>query len=88
MSSILRGAMLALAANAPACGTTAETSGGAVCTYQETIDCHTDSGCRATQQCLPDLTGYGPCACESDAGIGGSGTKDASVVDAREADGR
>lgn len=75
--------MIAFGSWSAGCGTAAETSGGAVCTYAEVIACVTDSGCHSTQQCLPDLTGYGPCTCSGDAGV----AEDAASRDASRGDG-
>jgi hypothetical protein len=51
------------------CQSTPQTTGGQICTYNEVIHvCTTDAGCKGSQTCLPDLSGYGPCVCESDAG--------------------
>jgi len=50
------------------CQSTPQTTGGQICTYGEVIKCETDAGCQGTQTCLPDLTGYGPCVCGTDAG--------------------
>jgi hypothetical protein len=70
LSQILRGALVLACVGADACGTAA-VEGGAVCTYREVIPCLTDAGCQGTQECLPDLSGYGPCTCsEPDSGAG------------------
>jgi hypothetical protein len=75
--------MIVVACWGAACGTTVGTTGGAGCTYLEVIKCVRDSGCPATQECLPDLSGYGPCTCTADAGNG----EDAKSADAHEKDG-
>lgn len=69
---VLQTTMIALASWGVGCETTVGTTGGEACTYGEIIkDCVTDSGCHSTQECLPDLSGYGPCTCTGDAGKDG-----------------
>ncbi|HEX7671967.1 MAG TPA: hypothetical protein VF395_20370 [Polyangiaceae bacterium] len=45
----------------PACNTATETSGGAACVYGEVVTCTLDGGVLGSQECLPDLSAYGPC---------------------------
>ncbi len=53
--------------------TTGETQGGAACVSGESFRCLGDAGCEGVSRCLPDLTGFGPCTCEVDAGPGDGG---------------
>ncbi len=59
------------------CQSTGETTGGAVCTFGERVDCIGADGCSGSTVCLPDLSGYADCDCGRDAAV-----SDAAVTDA------
>jgi hypothetical protein len=61
------------------CTSTAETSGGALCTYGQDIPCTGEGGCAGKRTCLPDLSGYGACDCAADGGAVDSGASDAAA---------
>jgi hypothetical protein len=67
----------ALSLSLMACSTATETSGGAACVYGEVVECPLDGGSLGSQECLPDLSAYGPCRRSTDAGT----TRDASLRD-------
>ena len=73
---LLRTVLIVLASAEVGCTTATETSGGAACTYGEIIWCVEDGGSEGTRQCLPDLTAYGPCTHDHDAGATDAGQKD------------
>ena len=52
-----------------------------MCVPGQTIPCGETDGCAAVQRCLPDLTGFGECQCETDAAPPGDagGIADAAV---------
>src|SRR4051812_32405702 len=53
------------------CGDSAPTTGGAVCTYAQTIHCTGPGGCDGVSTCKADLSAYGECACATEAGAAG-----------------
>jgi hypothetical protein len=63
------------------CQSTGETTGGAVCTFAERVDCIGTDGCFGSTVCLPDLSGYGDCDCGRDAGVSDAALSDAAVTD-------
>ncbi len=65
---------------AAGCGSSAETAGGAVCTYAERIPCTGPAGCAGHAECLPDLSAYGACLCDRDGAVADGGP-DASPGD-------
>jgi uncharacterized membrane protein len=73
---LLRAVLIVLASAEVGCTTATETSGGAACVHGEVIDCTDDGGYSGRQQCLPDLTAYGPCMHDHDAGATDAGPKD------------
>lgn len=59
---------LAVSGVLSSCGSSAETSGGALCTYRQQIDCTGEGACAGKRTCLPDLSGFGACECAGDGG--------------------
>jgi hypothetical protein len=66
---------------AMSCQSSAETGGGAACTYLQIIQCRGANGCAGERQCLADLSGYGLCACGDSASSDG-GPRDAGIAKA------
>lgn len=60
------------------CQSTGATTGGAVCTFGERVDCIGADGCFGSTVCLPDLSGYADCDCGRDAAISDAALSDAT----------